>query len=200
MKKMIKNLIITVVSAVLSTSAVAADNNAEMSGDWQKISLNDVKNPATLFGEDWAALAAGKKGSMNAMTIGWGQFGVLWGRPVVTVYVAPERYTNEFMENNEYFTVTAFSQDYKKALQYIGTHSGRDGDKLKEAGLNAEYTELGNPIFKEGNLAVEGKTIYKEEFKSELLDDKATAFYEKTKLHPHVAYIGEVVNVWRKGE
>ena len=197
---MIKNITITAVVAVFCMMTSVVDSKAEMSGDWQKISLNDVKNPATLFGEDWAALAAGKEGNMNSMTIGWGQFGVLWGRPVMTVYVAPERYTNEFMENNEYFTVTAFPEDYKKALQYIGTHSGRDGDKLKEAGLNAEYTELGNPIFKEGNLAVECKTIYKEEFKADLLDDKATAFYEKTKLHPHITYIGEVVNVWRKGK
>ena len=200
MQKLIKDVLITAAFTFLSTFAIAADNNSKISEDWQEITLNDVENPATLFGEDWAALAAGKEGNMNAMTIGWGQFGVLWGRPVLTVYVAPERYTNEFMEKNEYFTVTAFPQAYKKALQYIGTHSGRDGDKLKEAGLNAEYTELGNPIFKEGNLAIECKTIYKEEFKQELLDDKATSFYEKRKIHPHIAYIGEVINVWRKGE
>lgn len=135
---------------------------------------------------------------MNTMTIGWGQFGTLWGRPVLTVYVAPERYTNELMENNEYFTVVGFPKNKKEALTYIGTHSGRDGDKLATAGLTLEFTENGNSIFKEGNFAIECKIIYKESFKKELLDDKAKAFYYRTHLTPHVAYIGEVINVWEK--
>ena len=181
---------------VLSGTAQAQER--KMGPEWQKISIEDVKNPVALFHKDWAALAAGNKDSMNAMTIGWGTIGVLWQRPIVTVYVAPERYTNEFMDRNDYFTVVAFPESKREALAYIGTHSGRDGDKLKAAGLTPEFTELGNPVFKEGNLAIECKIIYKEPFKKELFDDKAQDLYQRIKISPHVTYIGEVVNVWRK--
>lgn len=195
--KMKKYILSFVTTLLFCISAQAAEPN-KMNSLWQKISIYDVKNPATLFGEDWAALAVGNTQKMNAMTIGWGQFGTLWGRPVLTVYVAPERYTNELMENTKYFTVVGFPKNKKEALTYIGTHSGRDGDKLAAAGLTPEFTENGNPIFKEGNLAIECKIIYKESFKKELLDEKAKAFYDRTHLTPHVAYIGEVINVWEK--
>lgn len=193
-----KKYILAIALFISACLPAYADSTAKIGEDWQKISIYDVKNPAVLFGEDWAALASGNKDSLNAMTIGWGQFGMLWGRPIVTVYVAPERYTNEFMQKNEYFTVIGFPKAKKEALTYIGSHSGRDGDKLKAAGLTPEFTDLGNPIFKEGNLAIECKIIYKESFKPELMDEKAKAFYERTKLSPHVAYIGEVINVWQK--
>jgi len=176
----------------------AAERDFMKDSGWRKIQLSDVKNPVVFFGKDWAALAAGKKNALNAMTVGWGQFGTLWGRKVVTVYVAPERYTNEFMKKSDYFTLTAFPADKKEALVYIGNHSGRDGDKLKAAGLTPEFTPLGNPIFKEGNLAVECKIIYKEQLKPELMDAKARLFYETKKAKPHIMYIGEVVNVWKK--
>lgn len=172
----------------------------QMSDSWEQISIYDVKNPADLFGEDWAALAAGNAESMNAMTIGWGQFGTLWQRPVVTVYVAPERYTNEFMDRSEYFTVTAFPKDKKDSLLYIGTHSGRDEDKLKKAGLTPEFTPLGNPIFKEATLAIECKILYKEPLKFYLMPEKTREFYNERKITPHIQYIGEVINVWQKSE
>ncbi|MBR1777174.1 MAG: flavin reductase family protein [Alphaproteobacteria bacterium] len=195
---MLNFLIITLL--MFSSAAYAEDGKSVMEERWKKISLADVKNPVTLFQKDWAALASGNKDKMNAMTIGWGSIGVLWKRPVVTVYVAPERYTNDFMDRNEYFTVVGFPKEQRKALAYIGSHSGRDGDKLKAAGLTPEFTELGNPVFKEGNLAIECKTIYKIPFQKELLDDKATELYEKIKISPHVMYIGEVINVWQKEE
>ena len=167
---------------------------------WEEISIYDLKNPAVLFGEDWALLAAGNQESMNAMTIGWGQFGILWQRPIMTVYVAPERYTNEFLDKNDYFTVVGFPKTQKEALLYMGTHSGRDEDKIKKAGLTPEFTELGNPIFKEGNLAVECKIIYKEPFKKDLMDEKTLEFYKNRGISPHITYIGEVVHVWQKKE
>lgn len=188
---------LTVLMLLFGTSVYAKEADV-MGNDWEKISIYDVKNPATLFGKDWAAVAAGTKGNMNAMTIGWGQYGTLWQRPVLTVYIAPERYTNEFMQKSEYFTVIGFPENQKKALAYIGSHSGRDGDKLKAAGLTPEFTELGNPIFKEGNLAVECKIIYKQPFDAKLLQQDVTNFYAERKISPHVQYIGEVINVWRK--
>lgn len=165
--------------------------------EWKPISPLKVKNAIQLFDKDWMALAVGKKGDMNAMTISWGEMGELWGRPVVTVYVSTSRYTHSFMERNKYFTVTAFPSKMRPALQYIGTHSGRDGDKLKAAGLTPEYTELGNPIFKEANLAIECKIIYSAPFIPERIDKDARKVYDNG-MGIHTMYIGEILNVWEK--
>ena len=189
-------------ASLLLTGKVAVAETPQtqeaMSAEWKKIEITDVKNPVTLFHKDWMALAAGNKDAMNAMTIGWGSIGELWQKPVVTVYVAPERHTNGFLEKSDYFTVTAFPESKREALTYIGSHSGRDGDKLKVAGLTPEFTTLGNPVFKEGSLTIECKIIYKDTFKPEFMKGAPVEFYKNRKLSPHVIYVGEVVNVWEK--
>lgn len=168
--------------------------------EWKKFNPMEQwqANPFTLFSKDWMLLAVGKKGDMNAMTIGWGGLGTLWGedRPVVTVYVEKRRYTHSFMEKNEYFTVTAFPEQYRDALKYLGTHSGRDGDKIKAANLHVEYTQLGNPIFTEGKLVLECKKVYGAPFNPEGFGDVARKVYSDRPLHS--VYIGEVVNAWIK--
>ena len=184
--------------------ACSGNNNAgepQTSADsasWKQIDPKELAdNPIVKVGSEWMALAAGNETDFNAMTIGWGTWGVLWGRPVVTVYVSSSRYTYDFMERNDYFTVTGFPEAMKPALSYIGSHSGRDGDKLKEAGLTPEFTELGNPIFAEANLAIECKLLYKEVLDVEQVPDNVRAMYDKG-VGPHSMYIGEIVGVWIK--
>lgn len=144
------------------------------------------------------ALATGREGDMNAMTIAWGGLGELWKRPVVTVYVSSSRYTHGFMERNPYFTVTAFPESKRDALTYLGTHSGRDDpDKVAHAGLTAEYTDLGNPIFKEGDLAIECRTIYRAPFHYDSIAPDVRKFYDNG-TGIHTMYVGEIVNVWKK--
>ena len=183
---------------LLSCSSRTNSEQTSRLGAWKRIepaALTD--NPIVKVGSEWMALAAGKEGDMNAMTIGWGTWGVLWGRPVVTVYVSSSRYTYDFMERNAYFTVTGFPVEMKPALSYIGSHSGRDGDKLRNAGLTPEFTELGNPIFEEANLAIECKLLYKEVLDVTQVPENIRAMYEKG-VGPHAMYIGEIVNVWVK--
>ncbi len=171
---------------------------ADETGEWRSIKPNEIGDVIDLLHHDGMALAAGKEGDMNTMTIGWGDLGVLWGKPIFTVYVSTDRYTNEFMQRYPYFTVMALPERHHEALRYIGSHSGREGDKLTPAGLHASFTALGNPIFDEANLAIECRTIYSHQFEAEKLDPDVRAFYERTRLGRHVAYIGEIVNVWEK--
>ncbi len=173
----------------------------EMSNDsatWKAIEPDQIRNTVGMLRDDWMALAVGKEGDMNAMTIGWGDLGVLWNKPIFTVYVSTDRYTHEFMQRNEYFTVTAFPEEMHDALVYIGSHSGREGDKLTPAGLHPTFTELGNPIFEEANLAIECKIIYAHQFELDQLCDDVKAFYGDRGMGIHYAYIGEIVNVWEK--
>lgn len=171
----------------------------EATGKWRKITPQEIKNNPVTLCENLLALASGKEGDMNAMTIGWMTLGWLWADPVAVVYVSPDRHTFGFMESNEYFTITAFPEEDRDKLMYIGTHSGRDGDKIKDAGLTVEYTELGNPTFTNGTLMIECRKIQSQQIDSSVMDkDIRKRFYEGYKQTVHHLYVGEIVNVWVK--
>lgn len=166
---------------------------------WQEITPRDIEgNPVRMFADEWFELAAGKEGDMNLMTIAWGTLGELWSKPVVTVYVSTSRYTYEYMEKNDYFTITHFPAFMREKLQYLGTASGRDEDKVKGAGLTVEFTALGNPIFAEADLAIECKKIYSDQFKADKMPLERRQWHEETGTGIHVMYVGEIVNVWKK--
>ncbi len=167
-------------------------------GQWQEIKAGDIPgNAVELFAKDWMVLAAGNEEKMNAMTISWGGLGQLWEMPVVTVYVSGSRYTHEFMEKYDHFTVSLFPNDKRKALLYIGSHSGRDGDKLKDAGLTPEFTIEGNPSFKEAMMTIECKKIYSHTFEKEKLPESVRSMYgDESRMKLHTMYIGQIERVW----
>lgn len=182
------------------TETVTASSTVRPSepAKWTKINPSELKdNPFTLF-SNALALSVGNKDKMNAMTIGWGGLGVLWGkdRPVITVYVEKRRYTHSFMEENEYFTVEAFSKNYDSVLKYLGTVSGRNEDKMKGSGLTVGFTALGNPMFEEGRLVLECKKLYGAPFNPGGFGELAQKEYSNRPLHS--IYIGEIVNAWIK--
>jgi len=109
-----------------------------------------------------------EKGHFNTMTVGWGSLGVMWRRPFVQVVVRPTRYTFEFTEQYDTFTLCAFPKEYRKALMLLGTKSGRDGDKIEETDLTpVESKTVSSPGFAEANLILECKKIYWDDFKPE---------------------------------
>ncbi len=112
------------------------------------------KNGFSWFTEN-LLVCSGDTTQSNAMTIGWGGIGNYLGhnRPAVTVYVAPGRYTWEFMEKYPRFTIMQF--DDPKVWQYMGSNSGRDGDKAAALGLHVAYTEHGTPYYEEASLVIE---------------------------------------------
>lgn len=178
----------------------ATTEKAPDSLGWRRIKAAEMtENPFTLFSDDWMLLSVGTPDDMNTMTIGWGGLGILWGHnnPVVTVYVEKSRYTHEFMERNEYFTLTAFTNEYRGALQYLGSHSGRDGDKISTTGLTVDFTDMGNPYFKEARLVIECKKIYADPFNPEGLGERGKSVYANGR-QLHTVYIGEIINVWTK--
>ena len=100
-------------------------------------------------------------GHYNTMTIGWGSLGVIWSIPFALVAVRPARYTYQFMEKYESFTISAFPKSYGDALLLLGTKSGRDGDKIAESGLTPVASKsVTAPGFAEAELIVECKKNY----------------------------------------
>ena len=162
-----------------------------------EIKPTEIKeNPIALFDESWALLTAGIRGDLNTMTISWGSLGELWNKPVVTVYVSSSRYTHEFMERNDRFTVAFFPERYRPALTYLGTHSGRDSDKIAESGLTLEFLASGQPSFAEAEMVIEARKIYGAPFATEGMGDVPSGFYAARGMGVHSAYIGEIEHVW----
>ena len=144
-------------------------------------------------------LAAGNKQQSNAMTIGWGGIGTLWRKTAVTVYVAEKRYTKQFMDNAQYFTVMAFTDRKEEILEYMGTKSGREGDKAKALNLHTAYTENGTPYYVEANMVLECRIMYAAPFDPQYFkDDVPKKMYSNFPAGLHSMYIGEVVNAWQK--
>lgn len=144
-------------------------------------------------------LAAGDKVQSNAMTIGWGGIGTLWRKTAVTVYVAEKRYTKQFMDSAQYFTVMAFDERKDEIMEYMGTKSGRDGDKAKALNLHTAYTENGTPYYIEADLVLECRTMYAAPFDPRYFrDDVPKRMYANFPAGFHTMYIGEVVNAWEK--
>ncbi len=148
---------------------------------------------------DAQLLCAGSDAKSNAMTIGWGGIGTLWGRPSLTVYVAEKRYTKEFMDSVAYFTVMSFDVKDSKVLTYMGSKSGRDGDKAQALGLHTAYTAKGTPYYTEASMVIECRIMYVAPFDPKgFKSDVPNKMYSNFPAGIHTMYIGEVINAWKK--
>ena len=150
----------------------------------------------SVFDKKWALLTAGDKEKFNTMTVSWGGLGTIWGKPVATVYVRKSRYTHEFMEDNDYFTVSFYPEEYRKVLTVLGSKSGRDMDKMQGSGLTAKEAEQ-SMTFEEAEVTLVCRKLFRQELKTEnMLPEIAKTFY--TGDAEHDMYIGEIVEIEKK--
>ena len=147
------------------------------------------------FNEKWALLTAGVSGDCNAMTISWGGLGTLWGKPVATVYVKPIRYTWQYMEKSDFFTVSFFSEEYRNDLMILGTKSGRDGDKTALTRLTPVALEHGVAYAQAEAALVCRKIYWQDLIRENMPREVAERIYSPEA--PHRMYIGEVLEIWR---
>ena len=138
--------------------------------------------PATLpdnffsrIGEDWMLItAANTKGEVNTMTASWGCAGILWNKPVAICFIRPQRYTYGIAEDADTLTLSFFpAGEYRDALRYCGTKSGRDGDKFAATGLTVERTAEGTPYPAEANLVLVCRKLYADDLKEDAFLDRA---------------------------
>jgi len=107
-------------------------------------------NPFQMIDKQWMLVTAGNEADANTMTASWGGLGILWYKPVSFVFIRPTRYTYGFTEREEYYSLCFFSEEYRDALKLCGTVSGRDRDKIAEAGLTLRY-DAEAPYFDEAD-------------------------------------------------
>lgn len=146
-----------------------------------------------IFQKEWALVTAGTMENYNTMTIGWGGLGTLWRKPVCTVYVKPCRYTHSFMDANDYFTVSFYSDEHRSALSVLGTKSGRNGDKVAEVGFTA--VAAGESVtFKEAKTTLLCRKIYRQDMCLDSMPAEAVEKYY-TEEAPHTMFVGEVIDI-----
>ncbi len=122
----------------------------------KKLEVKDLKD--NFFRSDRKRVDAGysrNKEKFNTMTASWGGIGWLWNKPVAFVFIRPERYTYEFVEKNDYLTLSFLGEENKKIHAVCGSKSGRNIDKVKETGLKPVFTEKGNVLFEQARLSLE---------------------------------------------
>lgn len=164
--------------------------------EWRKIDPSAVEdNFVKLLHENMGLLTVGDEGNTNSMTIGWGTFGTLWGMPVFNVYVSEDRYTHGLMEKYDTYTVSFLGQNHRDDVMYLGTHSGRDGDKISQTSLTLEYTENGTPYFEEAFMVIECRKQYGAPFDISRLGEIPSGFYDRSGITVHSAYVGQIMQV-----
>lgn len=151
-------------------------------------------NPFTKIGKEWLLITAGNAEAYNTMTASWGGVGVMWGKNIVSVYIRPQRYTKEFVDDNELFTIAFLGDNYRQALAYCGKVSGRDEDKVKHAELTPYVTD-GTVAFEEADMILICRKQYHQEMRPECFDVKENDERWYPQKDYHTMYMAEIVKV-----
>ncbi len=134
----------------------------------------------------------GTNEKFNSMTISWGSVGIIWAKPIVTIYVSPERYTHNFFKESDTFTVSFYGEENRSALRIMGSQSGRNVDKAVVAGLTPVFLEDG-VTYKEAKQTLVCKKIHAQQMNIDLFPKEVSKLYEPG-TESHYVIIGEVIN------
>lgn len=166
----------------------------------KEITVSELNiNPITEISDGWMLLTAGCEGrGYNTMTCSWGHIGSIWGhgkgKGTAICYVRPQRYTKEFVDREELYTLSFFPDGYRKQLAYLGTHSGRDEDKVAKTGLTPVFGG-GFTYFAEAKLVLVCRKLYQAPLVEEGFLDKSVLEENYPHRDLHDIYIGEIVKI-----
>lgn len=154
-------------------------------------------NPFDSLGRKWMILCSGDyyNNDYNMMLVAWGSFGVMWHKPFVHLVVRPQRYTNDFLQRFDNFSLSMFPDNFRGDIKKMGTLSGRDFDKKNFEKLTAEKADLiSSPVFSESILSFECRKQYSQPMDSQVIPQEI-----KESIYPgndyHISYYGEILKV-----
>ncbi len=149
-------------------------------------------NIIELIGKESMLIAAGNKDKYNMMTASWGFMGEMWAAPTVAVVVRPQRYTMEFLNNNDLFTLS-FLGNNPEVYKTCGTMSGRDVNKAELTGLTASFSE-GAPVFEQSRLTIVCQKQYVQHMEESCFTDSAPLKWYPEKDY-HYIVMGKILKV-----
>ena len=153
-----------------------------------------AKNPFHMIGKEWMLVTAEKDGKANTMTASWGGVGVMWGKNVAYIVLRPQRYTKEFVDQSDAFSLSFLDESFRETLSYLGTKSGRDEDKIAKSGLTLAHKD-GVPYFAQANTVLVCRKLYAQVLEPQcFLDEKAEQQWYPNKDY-HTLYVAEITSV-----
>ncbi len=167
---------------------------------YREISPNDFSfAPFREIGENWGILTGQSDRGFNSMTVSWGGAGVLWSRPVVFVFVRPQRHTYGFMNEGDRFSLSLMQEGSHKQIAVFGSKSGRDVDKYAVSGLTAE--EYGGVRFPgSADTVFICRKIGAGDFTKDWILDKTIDAEDYPGGDYHRMFIGEIETILKKSE
>ena len=155
------------------------------------------KSAFQMIGNDWMLITAESNNKVNSMTASWGGLGVMWNKNVTFSVLRPQRYTKEFIDNSDTFSICFFNKQYKKQLSYLGSVSGRDEDKMSKTSLTLNHYD-NIPYFEEAEIIIICKKLFAQEFQPESFIEKELIEKNYPANDFHTMYISEVLKVLSK--
>lgn len=160
-----------------------------------RITPEEIKrDPFTLIDKDWMLITAEKERKVNTMTASWGGVGIIWNKKVAYIFIRPQRYTKEFVDASERFSLSVLPDSYRKELTYLGRVSGRDEDKIAKTGLKVAY-ENNVPYFEESKYVLICRKLYAQDLKGECFIDKSLDPKNYPTQDYHTMYVAEIEEV-----
>lgn len=164
------------------------------------------ENVFNLIGKDWMLISAAARRdpadpasfTVNTMTASWGTMGILWNKPVCICFIRPQRYTYAIANNADHISFSVLPGEYRKALNYCGSHTGADGDKFAASGLTCAYAETTDggrvPFAAESRVALICRKLYEDDLKECCFLDKDALSHYAAKDY-HRFYVCEIEDV-----
>lgn len=171
-----------------------------LASGFRPVELPDTGKGFDVFekiGSHWMLVTAGNEQSFNTMTASWGFMGVMWNSPCAITAVRESRYTKEFLDREEYFTLSFLPGEYRSALAFCGSKSGRDFDKCAETGLVPVSVD-GTVAFEQAERIVVCKKVYAQPMAADFFTDKDIVTSQYSSGDYHTAYYGKIVAVYDK--
>lgn len=152
------------------------------------------KNPFQMIGKEWLLVTAEREGKVNAMTASWGGAGIMWNKPVVYIFLRPQRYTKELVDRADTFSLSVLGEEHRGALRYFGSVSGRDEDKIAKAGLQIARAD-GTPYFEAANTVLICRKLYAQSYDPGCFIDRSLDEKNYPNKDYHTMYIAEIEKV-----
>lgn len=147
--------------------------------------------------ENWLLISSGSIDNYNMMTASWGTFGILWNQPVAQVFIRPSRYTFEFINKNDFFSISIFEPTYKDLLSFLGSKSGRDINKMKIEGLTPIDFNGKTVFFKEAKEVFILKKLFDLPMQDKIIDAEVKNIFYKNDDYHHL-FFGRIIEYLSK--
>lgn len=162
--------------------------------NFKEIKLKELGLDPFKIRKEWMLITAEKDGKVNTMTASWGGFGIMWDKQVAFIVIRPQRYTKEFVDNADSFSLTFFDSVYKKQLAYLGKMSGKYEDKISEVEFTITHDQ-DVPYFKEAEAVIIANKLYSQEMKEESFIQKDIIDHWFPSKDFHILYVAEITKV-----